>query len=69
MKPVILVTIVQGKIASVLSNGDAELHVELEDGVHEVQPKVVTNAEMEIHLRSLKQRTEERPAMTPAQST
>jgi hypothetical protein len=67
MKSTILVTIVSGKITSVLSNGDAVLHVELEDGVHEVTPKVITNAEMEIHLRSLKQKTETLPKMTAAQ--
>ena len=63
----ILITIIQGKITSVLSNGDAALYVELEDGIHEVEPKVITNSEMEINLRSLKQKTEQRPLMTPAE--
>jgi len=67
MNSKILVTIVQGKITSVLSNGDAELYVELEDGAHEVTPKVITNSEMEIHLRSLKQKTEPLPKMTAGQ--
>ena len=54
MKSTVLITIVNGKITSALANGDAEIHIELADGIHNISTKVITNSEMDTHLGRVK---------------